>query len=100
MNRYQSRGPLACYFVAERDEWPLNEGTNKEVAVNEFRESTKDEINHRAYALYLMRGCEQGRDVEDWVRAEKELTDESTGGQAPMSAARLGELRYPWPAGI
>jgi hypothetical protein len=70
-----------------------------EVATIELREPAKDEINHRAYALYLMRGCEQGRDVEDWVRAEKELDDESVGGPAPKSASRLGELRYPWPAG-
>jgi hypothetical protein len=68
--------------------------------VIELRESTKDDVNHRAYALYLMRGCEQGRDVEDWIRAEKELNDESVGGTAPKSASRLGELRYPWPAGI
>jgi len=73
---------------------------NKEVAVIAPRESMKDEINHRAYALYLMRGCEQGRDVEDWVRAEQEMTDESVGGPAPKSASRLGELRYPWPVGI
>jgi hypothetical protein len=43
----------------------------------EYREPAKNEITRRAYALYLMRGCEQGRDVEDWVRAEKELSDES-----------------------
>jgi hypothetical protein len=66
----------------------------------ELREPAKDEINHRAHALYLMRGCEQGRDVEDWVRAEKELDDQSDGARPTMSAARLGELRYPWPAGI
>jgi hypothetical protein len=72
----------------------------KEVAVIEPRESTKDEINHRAYALYLMSGCEQGRDVEDWVRAEKELTAEFVEGPAPKRASRLGELRYPWPVGI
>jgi hypothetical protein len=66
----------------------------------ELRESAKDDINHRAYALYLMRGCEQGRDVEDWVRAEKELDDELIGVLLPKSAARLGELRYPWPAGM
>jgi Protein of unknown function (DUF2934) len=65
-----------------------------------LRESAKDDINHRAYALYLIRGCEQGRDVEDWVRAEKELSDESIGRPAPTSASCLGELRYPWPAGI
>jgi hypothetical protein len=66
----------------------------------ELREPAKDEINHRAYALYLMRGCEPGRDVEDWVRAEKELDDQSDGAMPPLSASRLGELRYPWPAGI
>jgi hypothetical protein len=64
------------------------------------RESTKDEINHRAYALYLMRGCEQGRDVEDWFRAEQELSDESGGRPRPKSSHRLAELRYPWPTGI
>ncbi len=66
----------------------------------ELREAAKDQINHRAYALYLMRGCEQGRDVEDWVRAEKELDDQTEGALPPMSASQLGELRYPWPAGI
>jgi len=45
--------------------------------VIEQNEPAKSEITRRAYALYLMRGCEQGRDVEDWVKAEKELTDES-----------------------
>jgi hypothetical protein len=66
----------------------------------ELRVPSNDEINHRAYALYLIRGCEQGRDVEDWVRAEKEVRGELIGGPTPMSASRLGELRYPWPAGV
>jgi hypothetical protein len=66
----------------------------------QIREPAKDEILHRAYALYLIRGCEQGRDVEDWVNAEKELSDESVGGPAPTVESRLGKLRYPWPAGI
>jgi hypothetical protein len=66
----------------------------------ELKGPAKDDINHWAYALYLMRGCEPGRDVEDWVRAEKELDDQSDGARPPTSAARLGKLRYPWPAGI
>ena len=53
----------------------------------ELRESTKDEINHRAYALYLMRGCEQGRDVEDWFRAEKELSNEPAVGRQVLGQA-------------
>jgi hypothetical protein len=63
----------------------------------ELRESTKHEITRRAYALYLLRNCEAGRDVEDWVRAERELNDESVGGLAPTSASRHAELRYAWP---
>jgi hypothetical protein len=62
--------------MSVRDNSPLRM-RNKEVAVIEQNEPAKSEITRRAYALYLMRGCEQGRDVEDWVKAEKELTDES-----------------------
>jgi hypothetical protein len=32
-----------------------------------------DAIAVRAYQLYLERGSEHGRDVEDWLRAEREL---------------------------
>jgi CheY-like chemotaxis protein len=31
------------------------------------------DIARCAYDLYLMRGCEQGHDVDDWQRAEQEL---------------------------
>ena len=64
-----------------------------------LREPATDEITHRAYALYLMRGCEQGRDAEDWFNAEKEVSDESVGGAEPPVASHLAELRYPWPVG-
>jgi hypothetical protein len=30
-------------------------------------------IAHRAYELFETRGCEHGRDWEDWFRAESEL---------------------------
>ncbi len=33
----------------------------------------QDEIAQRAYELYLERGCHDGHDVEDWLRAETEL---------------------------
>jgi hypothetical protein len=35
---------------------------------------TKEQIEKRAYELYLARGCEPGMDVEDWLAAERELT--------------------------
>jgi len=34
---------------------------------------TKQQIEARAYELYLQRGCENGHDIEDWLSAEKEL---------------------------
>jgi Protein of unknown function (DUF2934) len=40
---------------------------------------TRDAITHLAYALYVVRGCEHGRDVEDWVKAEEELSDSPIG---------------------
>ena len=36
---------------------------------------TEDVIAQRAYALYLARGGEDGHDVEDWLRAERELQE-------------------------
>ena len=36
-------------------------------------EPTQEQIEKRAYELFLTRGCEHGRDVEDWLAAEQEL---------------------------
>lgn len=34
----------------------------------------RETIARRAYELYLARGGRDGRDVEDWLHAERELT--------------------------
>jgi len=52
------------------------------------REPAGEEIARRAYDLYLQRGGEHGKDVEDWVRAEKELSDEPVTGPAKTRAAQ------------
>lgn len=44
------------------------------------REPSGEEIARLAHDLYLQRGAEHGKDVEDWVRAEKELSDEPVEG--------------------
>jgi len=36
--------------------------------------SLEEKIRVRAYALYEERGREDGHDLEDWLRAEAELT--------------------------
>jgi len=42
----------------------------------------KEQIEKRAYEFYLARGCEPGREMEDWVAAEKELALEEELSQA------------------
>jgi hypothetical protein len=42
----------------------------------ERKEPSREDIAHRAYELYTQRGCEAGKDIEDWVRAQKELASE------------------------
>jgi len=37
------------------------------------------EIARRAYDLYLARGREDGHDVEDWLRAERDLSGSTLG---------------------
>jgi hypothetical protein len=38
--------------------------------------STSDEVARRAYEIYLERGSGPGLDVDDWLRAERELNRE------------------------
>jgi hypothetical protein len=38
----------------------------------------EEQIRRRAYALYEQRGREDGHDVDDWLRAEAELTAQTT----------------------
>jgi len=32
-----------------------------------------DKIRQRAYYLYLQKGCKEGQELEDWLRAEREV---------------------------
>ena len=43
-------------------------------------ELTEDIIRARAYRFYEDKGCEDGHDLEDWVRAEAEVF-----GKRPLS---------------
>jgi len=52
------------------------------------RELSTEEIARRAHELYVQRGGEPGKDVEDWVAAEKELAEKPVVGPAKTSAAQ------------
>ena len=36
-----------------------------------------DKVRRRAYEIYLERGTEPGRELEDWLQAERELTTDA-----------------------
>src|ERR1700680_971285 len=67
-----------------------------DIALMELREPTKGEITRLAYALYLLRGCEPGRDVEDWVKAEEELREKPI-GQPQTTRAAHAAASHPRP---
>ncbi len=56
----------------------------------EQKELVKEDIAHRAYELYVQRGSQPGKAVEDWVRAEKELTSEVVVAPAKTMTAQAG----------
>lgn len=41
-----------------------------------------DEIARRAYEVYLARGAAPGRDLEDWLQAERDLRTSMRGRRA------------------
>jgi hypothetical protein len=60
---------------------------------------SETQIQQRAYELFLERGCEPGRDIEDWLEAEKELNElaEFSAGETELTAdlEPLPELEEP-----
>ena len=58
--------------------------------MNERRKSSEEEITHLAYGLYLERGCEPGRDIEDWLKAEKVLRNGAVLQVGKAKAAQAG----------
>lgn len=55
-------------------------GTQQEGGVRQManQRPTQEQIAARAYEIYLARGGDHGRDVEDWTQAEEELTQRTT----------------------
>jgi hypothetical protein len=40
--------------------------------------SDRQEIERRAYEIYVSRGCGQGDALSDWLQAERELSEQGT----------------------
>jgi hypothetical protein len=63
---------------------PIAMGAIPHAVANFTIEPTRENIAPRAYQLYEERGCQHGRDQEDWFRAEREVRQflEETVGQS------------------
>ena len=60
---------------------------------------SNEQIEARAYELFLERGGEHGHDREDWMAAEKELTQrheeiESIYAQEKEAPVKVGQAAY------
>ena len=59
---------------------PASSAPQGEAAETKVADSARhQEIQIRAYAIYLERGEQHGRDLDDWLQAERELTTNLTG---------------------
>ena len=47
--------------------------TPKPTKVRAPYEPTQEEIQARAFEIFVSEGCREGSDLENWLRAEKEL---------------------------
>ena len=45
------------------------------------KEDLRDQIEKKAYELYEGRGCVHGRDIEDWLAAQKMVAEGGRNGQ-------------------
>ena len=48
---------------------------SEEMQATALSANLQEEIRHRAYELYDKRGRVDGRDMEDWLQAESEVTE-------------------------
>jgi len=66
-----NRGPI----MRIDDKTPFDE-RSLPVAEDAWRDERIERIAVRAFEIYEARGGEDGRDIDDWLRAEEEIDDE------------------------
>ena len=72
---------ITVFDLCDSEEAAIKSFLAAKVALSGHREPSGEEIAHRAHELYVKRGGDNGKDVEDWVRAENELRN------APVAVA-------------
>ena len=62
----------------------------EETVVIDRIEVSRADVAQRAHEIYVQRGSGPGGDVEDWVRAERELSGEVIAWPVKTKAAQAG----------
>ena len=79
---------------------PVGLELKEEMQMNETKSLRAEQIEQRAYELYLQRGGEDGHDLADWLVAEKELTElpeQANSGAPKVRAAAVGRVAQATP---
>jgi hypothetical protein len=81
---FQRRRPTAGRFTVatarKKKETDIVAGADGDLETTQSANASA--VARRAYDLYLARGREDGRDVEDWLQAERELRAAATSATA------------------
>ena len=72
---------------AERSEIQAPKAVEPNAASSSNGTPSREQIEIRAYRIYLERGSVDGLDVQDWLQAESELTAEGEGDTTQAKAA-------------
>jgi outer membrane protein TolC len=54
-----------------------SDSTSVSATIDRITAADRDRIAQRAYELYLERGAADGRDFDDWLLAEREISSSS-----------------------
>jgi hypothetical protein len=82
--------------MAERNISVANSHSASRFSDKEFRmKPSQEQIQQRAYELFVEHGCECGRELEDWLAAEKELTELAAEPELRPAEPKIEERRVP-----
>lgn len=56
---------------------------------------TQEQISQRAYEIYIERGRPEGRDLEHWLEAERQLSPRNDSSRSQTAAASAPEMTAP-----
>ena len=63
--------------MSKENEMRATSSLNRKSSAENMDQEMREQIEKRAYEIFEARGAEPGHDVEDWVRAESEILQQT-----------------------